>query len=238
MNNTRPVKLVRRPSRVPTPIAVDSAANSLVAMPGVGEEFDRAKRANFFHRISREAGLSAIRAAIAAGLELIAAKNEQAGGFQKWVEAKCDFGLRTAYNYIALAEKTLPESTLPQLLALPEADRETAIEEAATSTDSRTLTDLYADLGIVKRTPSKMGGARPGAGRPKKSEQETTDPDLPAQQSLTEAGAALAELDRILGPGGGATLWKLSALRQLKKDLARLGERADALVASRLKGGC
>lgn len=167
MNNTRPVKLVRQPSRVPTPIAVDSAANSLVAMPGVGEEFDRAKRANFFHRISREAGLSAIRAAIAAGLELIAAKNEQAGGFVKWVKAKCDFGLRTAYNYIALAEKTLPESTLPQLLALPEADRETAIEEAATSTDSRTLTDLYTDLGIVKRTPSKMGGARPGAGRPK-----------------------------------------------------------------------
>lgn len=166
MNNTRPVKLVRQPSRVPTPIAVDSAANSLVAMPGVGEEFDRAKRANFFHRISREAGLAAIRAAIAAGLELIAAKNEQAGGFVKWVKAKCDFGLRTAYNYIALAEKTLPESTLPQLLALPEADRETAIEEAATSTDSRTLTDLYTDLGIVKRTPSKMGGVRPGAGRP------------------------------------------------------------------------
>jgi hypothetical protein len=238
MNNNRPVKLVRRPSRVLATATVDSAAGDLVAMPMPGAGLDHAARANFFHRLSREAGLVAIRAAIAAGVELLEAKAEYAGGFVNWVRTKCAFGVSTAYNYIALAEKTLPESTLPQLLALPEADRETAIEAAATSTDSRTLTDLYADLGIVKRTPSKMGGARPGAGRPKKSEQETTDPDLPAQQSLMEAGAALAELDRILGPGGGATLWKLAALRQIKKDLARLGERADALVASRLKGGC
>lgn len=162
MNSINPV----RRDTVSKTTALVPASGALVAMPAPGAELDRAARANFFHRLSREAGLVAIRAAIAAGVELLEAKAEHAGGFQKWVEAKCAFGVSTAYNYIALAEKTLPESTLPQLLALPEADRETAIEEAATSTDSRTLTDLYADLGIVKRTPSKMGGAREGAGRP------------------------------------------------------------------------
>lgn len=168
MNKPTRVKPVRRGAAAET-TALVPASGALVAMPVPGAELDRAARVNFFHRLSREAGLVAIRAAIAAGVELLEAKAEHAGGFQSWVKAKCTFGLSTAYNYISLAEKTLPASTLPQLLALPEADRETAIEEAATSTDSRTLTDLYTDLGIVKRTPSKMGGARPGAGRPSKS---------------------------------------------------------------------
>lgn len=60
----------------------------------------------------------------------------------------------------------LSESSLPALLEGSASDREAAIEAAASSTDSRTLTDLYESLGIVKRTPSTMGGARPGAGRP------------------------------------------------------------------------
>lgn len=147
--------------------AVVPASAALVAMPAPSAELDRADRVNFFHRLSREAGIVAIRAAIAAGVELLEAKEEHPRDFQSWVRAKCAFGLSTAYNYIAVAQKTLPEASLPALLEGTDAERENAIEEAATSTDSRTLTDLYEGLGIVKRTPSKMGGARPGAGRPK-----------------------------------------------------------------------
>lgn len=158
-----PVKLVPRHQRG------EVESSTLVAMQAPAPELDRAGRANFFHSLSREAGLVAIRAAIAAGVELIEAKAEHAGGFQKWVESKCAFSLRTAQNYMKLAQKTLPESSLPLLLEGTDADREEAIEAAATSTDTRTLTDLYVEQGIVKRTPSKMGGARPGAGRPPKS---------------------------------------------------------------------
>lgn len=144
-------------------------AAALVAMPAPSAGLDRADRVNFFHRLSREAGIVAIRAAITAGVELLEAKEEHPRDFVSWVRARCAFGLSTAYKYIAVAEKTLPEASLPALLEGTDADRENAIEEAATSTDSRTLTDLYEGLGIVKRTPSKMGGARPGAGRPPKS---------------------------------------------------------------------
>lgn len=149
----------------PETAAVVPAAGALVAMPFPAEKFDHAERANFFHRLSREAGIVSIRAAIAAGVELRAEKREHPGGFQNWVKAKCAFGVRTAYNYIALAEKMLPD--LEGLLYHCVAEQEEAIEAAATSTDSRTLTELYVEQGIVNRTPSNMGGAREGAGRPK-----------------------------------------------------------------------
>ena len=161
----------RSAARTAEATALVPASGALVAMPAPGANLDRADRVNFFHRLSREAGIVAIRAAIAAGVELLEAKAEHAGGFQSWVKSKCSFGLSTAYNYMAVAEKTLTEARLPALLEGTDADRENAIEEAATSTDSRTLTDLYEGLGIVKRTPSKMGGVRPGAGRPPKSEE-------------------------------------------------------------------
>ncbi len=227
----------RSAARAAEATALVPASGALVAMPAPGANLDRADRVNFFHRLSREAGIVAIRAAIAAGVELLEAKEEHPRDFQSWVRARCAFGLRTAYNYIAVAQKTLPEASLPALLEGTDADRKNAIEEAATSTDSRTLTDLYEGLGIVKRTPSKMGGARPGAGRPKKSATETTDPDLMSQESLAETGAALADLDRILGPGGGATLWNLKALQELKDNLLRLAGLADGIVKNRLRGG-
>lgn len=164
MNKPTRINPARRTAAAET-TALVPASGALVAMPAPAANLDRAERVNFFHRLSREAGIVAIRAAIAAGVELLEAKAEHAGGFQSWVQAKCSFGVATAYRYIAVAEKTLTESRLPALLEGTDTDRENAIEEAATSTDSRTLTDLYEGLGIVKRTPSKMGGARPGAGR-------------------------------------------------------------------------
>lgn len=171
----------RSAARAAEATALVPASGALVAMPAPGANLDRADRVNFFHRLSREAGIVAIRAAIAAGVELLEAKAEHAGGFQSWVKSKCSFGLSTAYKYMAVAEKTLTEARLPALLEGTDADRENAIEEAATSTDSRTLTDLYEGLGIVKRTPSKMGGSRPGAGRPpllpKDPESGTVVPD-------------------------------------------------------------
>lgn len=148
-----------------TPVRASSAA--LVAMPKPDSRLDRAGRANFFHTLSREAGVVAIRAALAAGVELLQAKEELSGGFQKWVESKCAFSVGTAYRYMRLVQASLPEAALPKLLAGSGAQREREIEEVASSTDSRTLTELYDDLGIVRKTPSNLGGARPGAGRPR-----------------------------------------------------------------------
>lgn len=171
------------------PAAAGSQA-ALVAMPEPGEALDRAGRVNFFHRLSREAGVVSIRAALAAGLELLAAKEELSGGFQKWVQAKCSFGTATAYRYMSLVQRSLPEAALPKLLAGSDADREAAIERTAAETDSRTLTELYDDLGIVRKTPSNLGGARPGAGR--KPKHPLSDEEIAAQAAALQADPALA----------------------------------------------
>lgn len=187
--------LVRKPA-APAP----AASAALVAMPEPGEALDRAGRANFFHRLSREAGVVSIRAALAAGMELLQAKEELSGGFQKWVESKCSFGVSTAYNYINLVQRTLPEQALPGLLAGSDSEREAAVEASAAETDSRTLTELYNKLGIVRKTPSNLGGARPGAGR--KPKHALSNEEIAAQAAALQADPKLAakELEDLLAP--------------------------------------
>lgn len=187
--------LVRKPD-APAP----AASAALVAMPEPGEALDRAGRANFFHKLSREAGVVSIRAALAAGVELLQAKEELSGGFQKWVESKCSFSVKTAYNYINLVQRTLPEQALPGLLAGSDSEREAAVEAAAAGADSRTLTELYDDLGIVRKTPSNLGGARPGAGR--KPKHPLTDEEIAAQAAALQADPKLAakELEDLMAP--------------------------------------
>jgi hypothetical protein len=197
-------------SLVPAP----ASSAALVAMPEPGESLDRAGRVNFFHRLSREAGVVSIRAALAAGVELLQAKEELAGGFVEWVKRKCAFGTSTAYNYMNLVQRSLPEASLPKLLAGSDADREREIEEVASSTDSRTLTELYDDLGIVRKTQSNMGGARPGAGR--KPKHALSNDEIAAQAAALQTDPELAAreffdlMDKLVawvnGPAGFAAL--------------------------------
>lgn len=230
--------LVRKPV-APAP----AASAALVTMPEPVEALDRAGRANFFHRLSREAGMVSIRAALAAGMELLQAKEELAGGFVEWVKHKCDFGSATAYRYIALVQKTLPEQSLPKLLSGSDAEREAAIERTAAETDSRTLMELYDDLGIVRKTPSNLGGARPGAGR--KPKHPLSDEEIAAQAAALSADPELAArecfelLDKLVAWANGAT--GFAALPD--KDLARattllgdLGFRAGSALAERKRG--
>ena len=81
-------------------------------------------------------------------------------------------------------------NALPKLLAGSDADREAAIERTAAETDSRTLTELYDDLGIVRKTPSNLGGARPGAGR--KPKHPLSDEEIAAQAAALQADPELA----------------------------------------------
>lgn len=203
------------------PAAVGPAPDAaLVAMPRPAETLDRAGRANFFHRLSREAGAVAIRAALAAGVELLEARRELAGGFVKWVQAKCAFGVATAYRYIQLAEATLPEAAVPALLEGSDEDRTRAVEEAASAADSRTLTDLYADLGIVRRTPSRMGGRRNEA-----AEANGHRVGRPPKDAKAEAEAVAAEIEA--AANAPALLW--ASARGALDTLVKLDSEKDFL---------
>lgn len=152
-------------------------------------DLTRAGRVDFYHRLSGEAGRISIMAAVAAGIELHRAKAElEHGGFTAWIKRSCTFSQRTANNYMALAE-SVAHSQLPAMIEAPEAPTIDAIEEISEPIEARSLTQLYFDLGICR--PGKVGGARPGAGRPPKQE---PDANAELHEALLLANRFAADL--------------------------------------------
>ena len=168
--------------------------------PAAGME--AAPRINHWHEVAKQSSEMAIAAALNAGLELFKAKIDHPGTFEKWLEANCDFGRRTAYNYLKLIQQAISADELPKIANGSDKMRQAAIEEYAAETDSKSLTELYCDLGIIKKTPSKMGGKRDGAGRKRKDEAEEVGEAL--DEAVNSSGLLAAA---IRGPI--ETLWQL-----------------------------
>jgi predicted DNA-binding protein (UPF0251 family) len=166
-----------------------------VNLPDPDAALDRAGRVAFYHGLACSAARVSVMAAIAAGVELIRAKAEaEHGMFQSWVEKNCEFGRSTAYKYMSLAEGVLGDR-LPALVeANSRAPAVALIEAHASDTEARSLTELYADMGIVRRTAG-LGGRRPGAGRPRAAENLTPDEiEARARADATQAANDVANL--------------------------------------------
>ena len=154
-----------------------------------GQQMDAAARINYFHTLSKQAGEVAVKAALYAGMELFKAKIDHPGAFDAWVDQNCAFGRRTAYNYLSLLTETVGKGV--DLVGLAEGTddaRTDAIAEYAGNMESKGLTELYVDLGIVKKSKSNLGGKREGAGRPRKQSAEEL-----AKQAEEVANALTAE---------------------------------------------
>ena len=157
-----------------------------------GQQMDAAGRINYFHTLSKQAGEVAVKAALYAGMELFKAKVEHPGTFDAWVEQNCSFKRATAYNYLKLLSETVGKGADLVGLAEDTDDARTeAIAEYAGNMESKGLTELYVDLGIVKKSKSNLGGKRPGAGRPQKKSAEEL-----AQQAEAVSNALTAEATR------------------------------------------
>lgn len=168
--------------------------------PAAGME--AAARINHWHEVAKQSSEMAIAAALNAGIELFKAKIDHPGTFEKWIEANCDFDRRTAYRYLALVQQAISADELPKIANGSEKMRQQAIEEFAGETDSKSLTELYCDLGIIKKTPTNMGGKREGAGRKRKDDAEEVGEALDEAVNSSELLAAA-----IKGPI--ETLWQL-----------------------------
>ena len=149
--------------------AVTKAEPRMIDIIPPGQQMDAAARINYFHTLSKQAGEVAVKAALYAGMELFKAKIDHTGAFDAWVDQNCAFGRRTAYNYLSLLTETVGKGV--DLVGLAEGTddaRTDAIAEYAGNMESKGLTELYVDLGIVKKSKSNLGGKREGAGRPRK----------------------------------------------------------------------
>lgn len=157
-----------------------------------GQQMDAAGRINYFHTLSKQAGEVAVKAALYAGMELFKAKIDHPGTFDAWVDQNCAFKRATAYNYLKLLTETIGKGV--DLVGLAEGTddaRTDAIAEYAGNMESKGLTELYVDLGIVKKSKSNLGGKREGAGRPRKQSAEEL-----AKQAEAVSNALTAEATR------------------------------------------
>lgn len=195
-----------------TALAISSNTKTIqVLMPS--PDMDRSGRINYFHSVAEEAGEISIKAALFAGLELMKAKQDiPHGGYEKWIDSNCSFGVSTAKNYVAVATEYLSKKfDIKHLISSSDAERQEAVEETSNDVGDASLRQLYIELGIVKKSKSKMGGDRTDiARRNGKKVGRPTKEQLQArlQQQEEELGAdsiqkRVADLFAAAVTGGG-----------------------------------
>lgn len=143
----------------------------LINIVAPGAEMDAAARINHFHKISMQAGEVAIKAALEVGMSLFQEKVRRQGTFVNWVEQNCDFSKATAYRYLNLLQQSIgSQNDLMRLSDMSAKKREATIDEFASTVESKTLSELMCDYGIITKSKSNLGGKREGAGRKRKEE--------------------------------------------------------------------
>lgn len=135
---------------------------------------DRPGRILFYHTMAMEAGKISIAAALMTALELHKAKLEHPSEFVAWCEANLQhgnikLGMRTAYRYMAVLNKTIGRNvSIDELAQDTEQGKLEAVATFTKYTNYQSLYQLYHEEGIVK--PSNLGGGGRGQGRKRKEE--------------------------------------------------------------------
>lgn len=217
---------------------------TLVEIIPPSPQMDAAGRINYYYELSKQASVFAIKAALAAGLELVKVQLANPGKmFDEWIDANCSFGRRTAFKYMATLKQTIGASMeLGRLVNGSDDDRRSAIDAFAASTDSKSLTELYADLGIVHKTKSNLGGRREGAGRPRKltAEEMQAQADALAKDLETawdELKSLMDQLDAFISVRDGLGLLGSEKIGWVRGQMNYWMERADLILDGRSKKG-
>ena len=207
-------------------------------------QLDAAGRINYYHELSKQASVFSVKAALAVGLELVRVQLANPGKlFDQWIDANCSFGRRTAFRYMATLKQTIGASMeLGRLVNGSDDDRRSAIDAFAASTDSKSLTELYADLGIVHKTKSNLGGRREGAGRPRKltAEEMQAQADALAKDPETawdELKSLIDQLDAFISVRDGLGLLGSEKIGWVRGQMNYWMERADLILDGRSKKG-
>ena len=207
-------------------------------------QLDAAGRINYYHELSKQASVFSVKAALAVGLELVRVQLANPGKlFDEWIDANCSFSRRTAFHYMATLKQTIGASMeLGRLVNGSDDDRRSAIDAFAASTDSKSLTELYADLGIVHKTKSNLGGRREGAGRPRKltAEEMQAQADALAKDPETawnELKSLIDQLDAFISVRDGLGLLGSEKIGWVRGQMNYWMERADLILDGRSKKG-
>ncbi len=193
----------------------------------------RAEKINRLHQVAEGCHRVSVQAALAAGLELIKAKEEcPHGTWLLWLKQNCRFKRQTADRYMAIANTVLRVTEHQEYLegdVIP-AD---VIEDAAGELDGKTISQLYKGMGLVKSTKD-WGGSREGAGRKSKDFSDvvravTENPDIAA----VEVNKSIGDLIAFASKGLGFSVLDSLVLMRLGRELKQLASRVDEILAER-----
>lgn len=192
------------------------------------------ERINFLHKLSVASGKVSIAAGILAGWELSRARAAcDHGQWLVWLQNNTEISEQTARNYMAVYGKTLGASraALPQPIPMEKPPTPKEVKAASANVEANSITALYAQLHLVKRSDNH-GGARPGAGRKPKAAESSVE--AYRQTAMHEIGIHLQALARATSEGGGAMLLDLAALNALKTEIGEIAGRVEALIARKV----
>lgn len=158
----------------------------LVTVVPPNAEMDLGKQINYFQEIVKQTAAVGCTAAVINGVLLVKAQIEHPKTFQDWLAANTAVSQSCCYNYINAAKRTMGTQIVEELAQRGTMEIAEKVQQAMVKLrlESKPLTELYCDVGIVKRTPSNMGGKREGAGRKRKD-----DLAAAAEQQAAELGA-------------------------------------------------
>ena len=144
----------------------------LITVEPPSEQMDLGKQIDYFQEIVKQSASIGCTAAVINGVLLTKAQIEHPKTFIEWLEANTAVSQRTCYNYINAAKRTMGTQIVEELAQRGTMEIAEKVQAAMVKLrlESKPLTELYCDVGIVKRTPSNMGGKREGAGRKRKED--------------------------------------------------------------------
>lgn len=164
----------------------------LVTVVPPSEEMDLGKKINYFQDVIKQSFAISGMAAVINGVLLSKAKIEHPQTFVTWLEANTCVSQSTCYNYITVATKTLGNPLVEELAKKGTNEIQSGVQVAMAKLkiESKPLSELYCEVGIMKKTPSRMGGRREGAGRPRKDEMREA-----VQGAITDPARCFEEVD-------------------------------------------
>lgn len=161
-----------RPSRPAKtePVEESTALTVAIRLPKIKGKTPGA-RINFLHKLSVASGKVSIAAGILAGWELSRARAAcDHGQWIAWLKNNTEISDTTARNYMEVYAKTLgaARAALPRPVPAETPPSPKEVEAASANVEAKSLSALYAQLRLLKRSDNH-GGAREGAGRKPKA---------------------------------------------------------------------
>ena len=165
----------------------------LITVEPPNEQMDLGKQINYFQEIVKQSASIGCTAAVINGVLLVKAQIEHPKSFTDWLAANTAVSQSCSYNYINAAKRTMGTQIVEELAQRGTMEIAEKVQQAMVKLrlESKPLTELYCDVGIIKRTPSNMGGKREGAGRKRKD-------DLAAQAEAIAGEAGKQHLRNII----------------------------------------